>query len=211
MKKLLITLSVALVCVGAFAQGKIAFSNDNNHLAYFTSDTAGLNAADAAVAGQGVYTTTIGSLEGSPSIVADLWAGTASDALQMVTSGVGWFPVSGIWVPTNVELPSGLPAGAVTYFQVNIHDASVADAAAAWAEIGKYGGVSDVFTAVPGPSTYPAMWSSAAQSTWAAGTFPVVDSSGFGAVEVYATVPEPSMFALAGLGIASLLIFRRRK
>ena len=62
-----------------------------------------------------------------------------------------------------------------------------------------------------GPSTYPAMWSSAAQSTWAAGTFPVVGATGFGAIEVYATVPEPSMFALAGLGIASLLIFRRRK
>jgi hypothetical protein len=33
----------------------------------------------------------------------------------------------------------------------------------------------------------------------------------FGAIEVFATIPEPGTFALAGLGLASLLIFRRRK
>ena len=218
MKKLLLsTLAVTLVSAGAFAQGKIGFATDVNHLVYFTTDTTKLNTGDSGMAGKGLYTTTIGSLAGTPSIVADLYAGTSAGSLIKVTSGVLWTPAEGQWISKNVILPSSptaFPATTLTYFEVNIHDARDADAASAWLQQGHYGGVSAEFTAFPGPSTYPSMASVAAsQSTWLPGTFQIPDmaAGNFGAIQVYATVPEPGTFALAGLGAAALMIFRRRK
>jgi hypothetical protein len=66
-----------------------------------------------------------------------------------------------------------------------------------------YFGTSGLFTAVPGTSiAYPFLYQTTAPvlSTWAAG--PIVAN---------AIIPEPSSMVLAGLGAASLLLFRRRK
>jgi len=57
MTRTLLLVILAVSPTVGFAQGKISFANDSNHLVYFTPYTAKLNVADAGVAGQGVYTT----------------------------------------------------------------------------------------------------------------------------------------------------------
>jgi len=65
----------------AFGQAKIGFINDSTHLVYFASDPGRLAFGDAAVAGKGLYDTTIGALTDSPTLVVDLWAGTVAGSL----------------------------------------------------------------------------------------------------------------------------------
>jgi hypothetical protein len=209
MKKLLITLGVTLVCVGAFAQGKVSFAADTTHLAYFTTSTGDLTTN--IVAGRGVYGPTITSL-GGVVMAADLWAGTSAGSLSKVTSITAWSTAAeGRWTTTSVILPNGMPGATTAWFQINIHDSTVGSAEEAWAQMNKYGGMSPVFSMIPGVTTYVGLGNTTAgASTWAAGTFPM-GTLGFGSIEVYATVPEPGTFALAGLGAAVLMIFRRRK
>lgn len=76
-------------------------------------------------------------------------------------------------------------------------------------------GISQEFTYKLGSSTaYPVMWNQTS-GNWANGTFTVagagteVLAGAMGAITVTA-VPEPGTMALAGLGLAGLLIFRRR-
>lgn len=219
MKKLLITLTTTLVCVGAFAQGKIAFSTLSDHLVYFTSDTTKLNSADTTNAGHTVTTSLLGTL--GVTLAADLYAGTSSSLLWKVTTMSTW-AVAGRWTSASVNLPSTAPAGpfpaaVVTYFQVQVHDSRDVDTAASWLQIGHYAGETTVFQATPGPTAFASIANPigvAPFSTWAAGTFQVTDlgAGNFGALAVYATtIPEPGTFAVAGLGMATLLIFRRRK
>src|SRR5664279_905323 len=84
MKKLLITTTATLLCVGVFGQGKLAFINDTTRLIYFTTDKSRLVPADAnkivfggfPFLGCGLYTgsgSTIAALEGSPTIIAALY------------------------------------------------------------------------------------------------------------------------------------------
>jgi hypothetical protein len=219
MKKLLITMAATLVCVGAFAQGKIGFATDGIHLAYFSTDTAKLNTGDSALGGRGLYTVTISSLAGAPSLVADLWAGTSATTLAKVSSAPSWSAVAeGRWTGVNTILPStpAFPAGTVAFFQVQIHDSRAVDAASAWLQNGWYAGQTTVFQATPGPTAYSSIANvstAAPFSTWGPGTQQITGmaAGNFGAIEVFATIPEPGTFALAGLGLASLLIFRRRK
>jgi hypothetical protein len=75
---------------------------------------------------------------------------------------------------------------------------------------GTYYGTSEMFNFTLGSGvTYPVMWG--VNGTWAAGTFPLDQvAAGFkGAIQVN-VVPEPASFALIGLGIAAVTIFRRR-
>jgi hypothetical protein len=48
MKKLLITAAALLVCVGAFAQGKLSFDINSDNVIYLTTDTTKLLTGDAA-------------------------------------------------------------------------------------------------------------------------------------------------------------------
>ena len=209
MKKLLLIVAATLVCVSAFAQGKVSFAADSAHLVYFTTDVDSLRPTDGSLAGAGVYA---GTIPAGVSLVADLWAGPTAGALSKVTSVATWSASApGRWTTTSVVLPTTMAGNVLGYFQVDIHDATAASAEEAWGQLNKYGGQSTVFTMVPGISTYVAIANTGAgQSTWAAGTQPI-GTSGFGAIKLYATVPEPGTFALAGLGLATLLIFRRRK
>ena len=217
-----------LVCVGAFAQGKLAFVNGPQQLAYFTTDTSIMAAGDAgkvvggfALAGSSVYTGaggTIASLAGSPSIIASLYGGTSSSSLTLqTTGGLGDINFGGLINPQVDVTLAGLAPGAAAFFRIDIHDGAYASAEAAWAVLNKYGGTSGVFSAVPQNSVYSPIWQASApvSSTLPIGTAVPLDYAAYpgynGLIEVYATVPEPGIFALAGLGLASLLIFRRRK
>jgi hypothetical protein len=227
MKKLLLTSALALVCAGAFAQGKITFLNDSLHLVYYTTDTKHLVAGDESLAGQATLTTANPS---GHSLYAELWGGTSTSTLsKIVTTTFTGSSAAGKWSSVNVSTgyAGGANASVVTppggqtdYFQITVYDTLASSYAEASTSQNEYYGETSVFTMVPSTTTsYFYIYNSAATkgaSTWANGTYSIPSagvgySGGLGAIEVVANVPEPTSFALAGLGAAALLIFRRRK
>jgi hypothetical protein len=216
MKKLFLTVALTAVCAGAFAQGKVVFVNDSTHVYYMSTDTNQLKQADAALAG--LRTPANGLITGSGiTLRADLYAGTSAESLALVsTTTMQGSLGTGRQNTMNVDLPTGIPGGVAQFFQVQIRDMAFATAALAQAGH-SYFGYSDIFTTIPNAGAgYNSIvqLTSPAMSTWAAGTYvvPGATAGTRGAIMVSATpVPEPTSLALAGLGAASLLIFRRRK
>lgn len=207
MKKLVLTLTATLACVAAFAQGKIAFVNNSLHLVYY-DQAGGLRAADAALANQGVSAS---AMPAGVVLVADLYGGTAASSLALISTTT-FSPTVGTWTLANVLVPTT----AYTFYQVQIRDQSFASAAAASAG-GSYSGVSSIFNTTPGTSIlYNSIvnHNSPANSTWDDGLFNMDIQANLpgarGAIKV-GLVPEPSSIALAGLGVAALMAFRRRK
>lgn len=197
MKKTLLTLALTAVCVGAFAQGKINMQNQTLRAVYF-EDTL---AADAAL----VNTRAAGGvLPSGITLMVDLFGGpnAGSMTLQQSTTIIPGTPGT---FSRNFISPN-LPGGVVATFQVKVRDGAFATMEASQAG-GSYFGFSQIFTMVPGAGiAYPSLWAS--PSTWAAGTVPL-DGATMGAIPLQ-LIPEPSSMVLAGLGAASLLIFRRR-
>jgi hypothetical protein len=94
-----------------------------------------------------------------------------------------------------VTLPAGFPASVATFFQIQVWETSAGSYANALS--GNYiAGQTAVFSASPGSFAYSFLTTS---TDWA------------GPITMAGVVPEPSTFVLAGLGLASLLLFRRRK
>jgi hypothetical protein len=243
MKKLLVTMSVMLVCAGAaFGQGSVSFSLDTTHAIYFTADTAYMLPGDAhtmvqsmVIAGQGAYTGqyngangTIAALAGSPTFVAALYGGPNASSLTLqTTTTIGNSDFEGM-VNATPCYPAGIPGGTVWTWEVQVFSGInpllgtpiSQGAAAAW-KLFDYAGDSGSFlatlgAAVPSHLNDTAPYASGgAGSTWAPGTAQLTDylvSAGgpFGGIQVYALVPEPGTFALVGLGLAALLVLRRR-
>jgi len=207
MKKTLLTLTLVVASVAAFAQGKVTFGNDSNH--YFVLGAT--LPADSALGGGVVSTAgntasgTTGAIPVSPlpsgkTLVAALYAGTTAANMTLQTTylldATTWSQ-AGRMANKGIIL-TGVPGGAVATLRVDVYDNAFASAAAA-AAAGSYAGTSANFTMTPGASiSYPSIYA-AGGTTWAAGNL------------VINAVPEPSTFALAGLGAAAMLIFRRRK
>ena len=223
MKKLLVTMMASLACVAAFGQGAVTFYLDSNHLIYFTSDTAKMIPADAnaqsvglPIAGQGAYT---GLFEGAPGTIAALPSGvtftaslyggaTAGSMTLQTTTTIGDVLAEGNLAAAVVN-NAIITAGTVWSWDVKVTSTS----AAGWSYLGDSGAFTAAWGAVPVNIVDPAPFASGgAASTWANGTGTLTDYPGvFGAIALQAvSVPEPGTFALAGLGLASLLIFRRR-
>lgn len=124
------------------------------------------------------------------------YQGTGAGSLALLTSVPMSATTPGIFGPLNWNSP--LAGGVASTFQVRIFDPA-----------GQYTGQSSVFTMQPGGSiAYNSLFNPGGTtlSTWAAGT--QVVPGGFGAIAV--VIPEPTSMVLAGLGAASLLLFRRR-
>jgi len=216
MKKTVLTLALVAASMAAFAQGKVKVVNDGAS-AFTLSDINHVLAADAALAGQPIPTT--GPLPSGKVLEVGLYYGATAGSLSLATIDPtspnsnpsmlnplgGGSGVPGVMNGASIKItgPSGVPAG-TTFFQVKIWDSAFSSYEAEQAAGGAdYLGQSAVFSMTPGPSiTYPSVLNGGS-STWAA--------VGNEAPILVGVVPEPATFALAGLGAAAMLIFRRRK
>jgi len=216
MKKTLLPLALVAATAAAFAQGKVGFGNNGSSLVTLSSTDH--FQADDSVAGQAIVTSGP-SLPSGVRLSVGLYVGTSSSSLALVTTtptspvtasplalnpASGGSGVSGQWSPANYAI-NGF-AGSV-FLQVKVWDATYASyelAQAAHPTGDVYLGKDNVFQMTLGSSiTYPAM-TTGGSTTWAAAgnNTPII---------VSAVVPEPGTIALAGLGAAAMMIFRRRK
>ena len=209
MKTLLVMTATLGIAAGAFAQGKVTIINDNSHLLKYSSSTADLRPADAALAGASVA---------SPSGINASWAmqlygNPSATATQGMLAALGTWanaggPVAGRFSGVALTLPTGYPGGPVAAtvpasFQVRLWEKTANNYTsfeAAKASGLAYYAMTPVFTMNPGPASANSIVAGGTPSfsTWAAG-------------DIVALVPEPASASIIGLGLASLLIFRRRK
>jgi len=195
MKKVLLTLALVAVTAASFGQGKISFVNNAAH-AVTWADVNNIKSADASLAG------TAAAAAATPSgatLLVDLYGGANAGAMTLLTTTVMSASTPGVFGPYNFI--STLPTTSQT-MQVKVREVGFTTAELALAGGGYYG-FSPIFTFTPsGTLAYNSIVNAGgtALSTWA--NAPLV---------VQAVVPEPSSMALAGIGAASLLIFRRKK
>jgi hypothetical protein len=220
-KSIVLTIALAIGSFGAFAQGNILISashsifggttsgtlagaqNDYAALLFFTTQSAAQAAANGALAGSATI--------GSPSATLGTYNTTTAWSSLLTGAILVDGTVSGIPAVTQITATTGSFAynasssytcdnitGGVAYWGVMIAwnpgtggNTTIASASAA----GDLVGWSKVFTYTPSvpPATAPTM------------------SASIGTFGVGGAVPEPSTMALAALGGASLLLFRRRK
>ena len=205
MKKVLLILAITSVAVGAFAQGKVNIINSAGTVFRWGSAET-LKPADQALAGTAIATSYTGlsyQLYGNPSATAtaDMLA-ALGNALTFPNGGLAAGRISG----SSLSLSDGtggtlaFPANTRATFQLKLWENSYGNYAAALAA-GGYVGTSPVFTMVPGAATANSIVSSLspAMSTW------------FNTPLNVGVIPEPATASLIGLGLASLLIFRRKK
>lgn len=214
MKKLFVTLAISAACVGAFAQGKVLFANDSLHLVNMGMDSNRLKPADVASAGlPAPWAAVGGALPSGTTLIAGLYAGQNASSLNLLTS----VPISGSAgfgriTSLSYILPAPFVGGVSAFFQVKVWETGYASyeaaqaASAANTGLLSYGAQTDVFAGIPGASvTYPPL--TGGNFSWLQGAA-AWQAGGFG---TFNAVPEPSSMVLAGLGAASLLLFRRRK
>ncbi len=197
MKKLAVMLGVCAVAAGAFAQGTVQFFPTASTLSS-TKDAQGNVAATSGAAGSFYY--------------GLLTAATANGPFTFSGTYATNLAVSGYFGSPAARTVTGWAAGATMSYEVAMWSSSLG---VTWNPnwlIGNFGnasgsfGLSAVATGVAGglgtPATLP---------------LPLFSSTGISAgilgtqTGLTPPVPEPSSMALAGLGAAALLIFRRRK
>jgi len=227
MKKLVLTVAATVATVAAFAQGRVQFATDASHLVYFDSSVAGKTNGEAVWTGQGEST-----INGTPyTFLADFYVGTSSTSLSLASSTT--FNATSPGKPGNLNYAvPGVAGGTTVYIVEQVRDSSgvaaptltsaqlaLGSTALGAASGASFYGISQEFSFVLGTSTasYPPMYVKTGSlgggfSTWANGTqdMSAYGAGSLGAVAVSA-VPEPATFALAGLGAAAMVIFRRRK
>jgi len=216
MKKLVLTTVASLACLAAFAQGKINFQNDSLHLVYYLSGAGALN-------GQAVNNDNLAA--GISGLSADLYMGTSSSSLFLYSSTTFGALANGPgkWTATQVQAAANATTGAplilggnTVFVEVQIRSTDKSAPNIFTGDGAGYAayGASSMFTFNLGSgTTYPIMWNQTA-GTWAPGSFSMdqYGAGSKGAIGVaVAPVPEPTSFALCGLGAAALMIFRRRK
>jgi hypothetical protein len=216
MKKLVLTACALTFAVSVFAQGTVVFNNrvPNAIVAPIfgpqvgdPAQTLSGNDATGFPAGTAVYT---GPKLAGTTFKAELWGGPAgtTDPNSLVAAtgySVATFrtgAAAGYWTTsTDAAVIPGVGEGSVATLQVRVWD-TTSGTSYANATIK---GSSSLFASAPlgGVSAPPNLGFTAAGNYVGLQSFNI---AGTGAV-----IPEPSSFALAGLGAAALLIFRRRK
>ncbi len=182
MKKLTVTLLAStLLGLAAYGQGTVNFANLG----------VGLNAP--------VYLSDGTTKVASTGFTAELLAGTSAGSLASVATSGFLSSAPGYFSGGTVALP-GIAGGATAFLQVRVYStASGSFAAAQSAGLVNTFGASSVFSLVTGdPNAQPP-----GVPTSLAGKLTSFNLNG--------AIPEPSSLALAGLGAAAMLVFRRRK
>jgi hypothetical protein len=206
MKKLTCLAGFALFAMGAFAQGTIIFGND---AATLVTTNNGINSGAVVGAMQGRVT---------------LWYSTAVSAPAVPGPGnnfsfAGWTQ-STPTTPDNAGVPTaGRFAGGTQTLDTAAGGSSPWIFVAGWT-----GGFADFATALADAIQNPVTTAIGVSGTWQNPTgnpngapptpaaSMVLGPSGFNGLQLFQIgVPEPSSLALAGLGAAALLVFRRRK
>jgi len=214
MKRLLFTAAILSAVAGtAFAQGSISvkFLSATTKVYYSPDGTAG---SEATVPSGGVTpygSVTIAVYSAAPGTALTLNASLApvftSNVWSEAATKVTTFPIAGETPATQVNL-NGIAEGANAQVEIVAWAGSYTDFASAYAA-GAY--VGWVGSALSGGSL---SWTQGTgQPSASPAVPPVATPYGAGGVEnlVLEPVPEPSTIALAGLGAAGLLLFRRRK
>jgi len=217
MKKTLLTLALVAATAAAFAQGKVQVNNDGAS-AITLGDSAHVRAADQGVAGLAVATSA--PLPSGVVLNVGLYAGASSSSLSLAAvsssspntdspisfnpvGGQAGGPAPGIIGIHKYQL-SAFPSGTI-FVQLKVWDSAFASYDLALAG-GSYTGLNNVSQITLGTSlAYPSIVNGAG-STWAAAgnASPLV-------VGIPGSVtPEPGTMALAGLGAAAMMVFRRR-
>jgi hypothetical protein len=214
MKKTLLTLGLVALSVAAFAQGRVNVLNDAPSPVQL-DPTGLLMSADQGMAGQSVST----PLPSGITLMAGLYGGTSQGTLFLYSTWLlsaaipaGSIPATHVVLNANATAPAipgiatGTPFGPNTpWFQVRLWDSAFPNYQAAL-QAGAYisdltRGAGQEFQLNPSPSAIAYT-----------GTTPPGPNSGWidGPILVQ-LAPEPSTFALVGLGVAGMMIFRRRK
>jgi hypothetical protein len=213
MKKTLLTMALVAAAASAFAQGGIAWGNNPSG---FRAHIFGPDPGDSTLSKTGQTaagipagsTTYAGALLTGTSFSFTFWAGSASTTsnnLQLLASTTFRTGTAAGLVNGGTVTVPGVNAGDTAHFQIRVWNnqggtiTTWAAAEAAWLTGLTTAGVSPVVT------------SAALGGTDTNGN-PVVNpvDSGWTSFNIYG-VPEPTTFALLGLGAAGLMIFRRRK
>jgi hypothetical protein len=185
MKKLLITSLLAGLAASALAQGLINLDNNANTSppATPTSTTGGLFYFGSTLANTDFNASFYGGSDANSLVLLHTFAGAGANGVN--AAGPGTFTdLSG----NSYSIPGALTTG---FFRIDAWLGSAADYASASQK-----GTSGVFSNPLGnPLAVP----------------PQTPTDFTAMPSVVLAVPEPSTFALAGLGAAALLIFRRRK
>jgi hypothetical protein len=206
MKKLLITTAATLFTVAAFAQGSVYFSNTG--LEKMSSGASGgpYTAVSAVSA-----TVDYGLFYGIGESTSLTFLSTQIGVNSTSTAGVIANPTDSKSALTSVDIPGTSPGETDVYVQMAGWSASFGSAGyqAASTTPNAYFGASTIINVAPtsgglGPTTGPGaiIWQlSSGTATTEMRPFELM---------LVPSVPEPTSMALAGLGLATLLIFRRR-
>lgn len=218
MKKLILTTIMSAATVAALAQGTVNFSNLSTAIQSPPDRLLRFGPHDGT---QPVAAGSLAATNSYPGLVAQLFYGasTANEtSLIPVTSAPGTLRASssasaGTWFGNGTRTLAGFNPGDTVQLQVRIWDISKGtdyNAATALANRTQY-----ATTGAPtGGGNY---FGASASFSYFLTTNPTPAPSEFnmnnfaGFALTFVPIPEPSMFALAGLGAAALVIFRRRK
>jgi hypothetical protein len=198
MKKLVLTTLMSVAAAAAFAQGTVTFLNDTVTLSTPPDRLIRFGAAAAASLGVPVNAPAFGTnmqvqlyYGASTDAAASLVPLTASPARLRGSTSAG----VGTWLGGTRTFQSAGP-GAVLNMQVRVWDINFGTTYEN--ATGGIKGTSGVFL-----YTVP-------QPTDPSGNFAMSNFGGF-TIDGGGIIPEPTTFALAGLGAAAMLIYRRRK
>jgi hypothetical protein len=188
MKKLAALLCLGALATGAFAQGTVTFNN--NPATLVSVGPAGNGVATAAGAPGSYYFGLLTSATGAP----------------------GSFTFAGVYATNNAA--AGRFTGGTATLATIAPGTSFSFEVAGWAA--SLGATFDPNWLTAPPTTGAFGLSGIGTATAGGGTPPAPPGILFGATGLTSgfnmtTVPEPTSMALAGLGAAALLIFRRRK
>lgn len=182
MKKILITLALVATTAASFAQGKILLGNDALHLITVGGTPVPQVGGWTGLTMQLMGGTSAGSMTLQTTIVGDAIGNATFNDGRINSSSL---TLTGVGTTVSASLQ-------LLFFPTSFGSYNAAAAVGA-------GGASPVFTVTTGSFAYNSivLHGAPGNSTWADAPLAVV-------------IPEPTSMVLAGLGAASLLLFRRR-